>query len=85
MLITAILIVWLTALTLVVCVCRVAAGSETVGRSCSLAFDSIGERLVLEHARTEQRFASRRPVHCRAPDGRRLTMRRLRSATHADG
>jgi hypothetical protein len=85
MLITVIPIVWLATLTLVVCVCRTAAGSEVDGASRPVALASIGEKLVLEHARTERGFAGRRPIQClSARSSRRLTMRRLRSSAHAD-
>jgi hypothetical protein len=84
MLITVIPIVWLATLTLVVCVCRTAAGAEVDGAS-PVAHASIGEKLVLEPARTERSVTARRPADCGSvPRDGRLVMRRLRSSAHAD-
>jgi hypothetical protein len=83
MLIIVISIVWLAISTLVVCACRIAAASDVAGAPRHSSRASIGVRLVLEPAQAERASAARRPIHCQAPpQTRRLTARRLRSATH---
>jgi hypothetical protein len=78
-----IIVIWLAISTLVVCACRIAAASEVAGAARHASRGSIGERLVLQPARAERASPVRRPIRCQAPpQTRRLTARRLRSATH---